>query len=174
VQSRWGIAYASIAACISYLAVIAALRQLDLGLLTIFIPAISIPLFSHLVRGIPDSKIEKKEELGPRAMSVRALIGAAVILAITEIAELVGPQWAGLLSAFPTTLFPLILIIHSTYGEGHTHTIIKNVPKGQWAMVVYVLAVFFLYPAFGVYIGTLVSYSLVLAYLAVIFIALKK
>ena len=68
------------------------------------------------------------EHISPRAAG---LLAGFIILAIIATAQLVGSRWAGLLSAFPSTLFPLILIVHLSYDKTHVHTIIKNVPTGQ-------------------------------------------
>ena len=65
--------------------------------------------------------------------------------------------WAGLFSAFPTTTFPLILIVHYTYEARHVHTIIKNIPKGLGAIIIYSSGVFIFYPLCGVVVGTLLS-----------------
>lgn len=159
----------SIIATIGYLIVIFLLKQFQFNILTaLIIPLISIPLFTYLFKKIDNTIIKNKVKLSTKILFIRAIVASVVILLVTSIAQIVGPKWAGLFSAFPTTLFPLILIIHDTYGKEHVHTIIKNVPKGQWSMVIYVISVFFLYPLLGVYLGTLISYSLVILYLLVI------
>ena len=76
-----------------------------------------------------------------------------------------GATWAGLFAAFPVTLFPLILIIHSTYGKEPVHTFIKHLPRGLWSLLIYLTGVIFIYPALGVYWGTLVSLGLATIYL---------
>jgi hypothetical protein len=160
----------SIIATIGYLIVIFLLKQFQFNILTApIIPLISIPLFTYLFKKIDNTIIKNKVKLSTKILFIRAIVASVVILLVTSIAQIVGPKWAGLFSAFPTTLFPLILIIHDTYGKEHVHTIIKNVPKGQWSMVIYVISVFFLYPLLGVYLGTLISYLLVILYLIVLF-----
>ena len=74
---------------------------------------------------------------------IRALVAATIILLVIGAGTLVGPKWAGLFSAFPCTFLPLILIVHYTYDREHVHTIIKNVPRGLGAVIIYVLTVFF-------------------------------
>jgi hypothetical protein len=96
---------------------------------------------------------------------MRALFAASIILLITGIAKLVGPTWSGLFSAFPTTLFPLMLIVHFTYDKKHVHTIIKNVPVGIFSLVLYSLAVSIVYPLYGIYWGTLISFGVATTYL---------
>lgn len=173
-NTKFNIFLSSFIATIGYLIVILVLKQFQFNILTVFfVPLISIPLFLYLFRNVNESKIKNAVKLGPTVLTLRAVIATLVILAITSTANLVGPAWAGLLSAFPTTLYPLILIIHSTYGKEHVHTIIKNVPKGQWSMILYIVGIFFTYPSFGIYIGTIISYSLVITYLLLLFIINK-
>ena len=97
--------------------------------------------------------LPKKSTLGPGVLLFRAALAALIILAITGAANLVPPSWAGLFSAFPATAFPLILIIHPTYGHGQAHTIIKNVPTGLWALVLYSVTISFAYPRAGDLLG---------------------
>jgi uncharacterized membrane protein (GlpM family) len=161
-----GILLSSIAGIFGYLCFAFILRQFAFTLFLAAVVAIlSIVVFSFLFKGIVNTKIKNRVKLSKRVFLFRATVAALIILAVTESAQIVGAQWAGLLSAFPTTLFPLMLIVHFTYDKEHVHTIIKNVPKGQLAMVIYIISLFFTYPLIGVYLGTLVSYSLVIAYL---------
>ncbi|HLC78649.1 MAG TPA: hypothetical protein VJH92_05995 [Candidatus Nanoarchaeia archaeon] len=160
----------SLIAILGYFITILILRQFHFTIFTaLIIPIIFIPLFTFLFKKIENVKIQNKVKLSKSILLVRIIIAISIILLVTGIAKIVGPEWAGLFSSFPTTLFPLMLIIHLTYEKRHVNTIIKNVPKGQWAMVIYVLAVFFLYPLFGIYLGTLISYSLVIIYLFLLF-----
>ena len=59
------------------------------------------------------------------------------------------------------TLYPLILIIHWTYGKEHVHTFIKHIPRGLGSLLVYMVSVVMLYPRYGVYVGT--GFSLAIA-----------
>jgi hypothetical protein len=98
---------------------------------------------------------------------LRAALATVIILMITGAAKWVGPRWAGLFSAFPTTLFPLILIVHISYGRPAVNTIIKNFPRGLGSLILYALGVSFVYPRFGVLPGTIVAFTLATAYLVV-------
>lgn len=174
-QSKHGFFLPSLAAIIGYLATILLLKQVHLNfLIALAIPLFFIPLFAYLFKEVGDTTIEKRVKLSPKIITIRAIIASLVILSITSIAKLVGSEWAGLLSVFPTTVFPLLLIIHTTYGKNHVHTIIKNIPNGQWAMVIYVTSVFFLYPLLGIYVGTLLSYLFVAIYLVIFFRIQKR
>jgi hypothetical protein len=128
----------------------------------------AIPLFIYLFRAIPNTRIASRVQFGPRVLLFRAAISALVIVIITGVAHLVGPKLAGLVSAFPATVFPLLLIVHTTYGTAQAHTVIKNVPQGLGALVLYSVTVSFTYPAFGIYWGTLLAFGVATAYLLVL------
>ena len=128
----------------------------------------SVGFFIFLFRKLPDVIIKRGIRLGPGILLLRAIIAAALIVAITTVAGLVGESWAGLLSGFPMTLFPFILIIHMTYRPAHVHTIIKNFPKGLGALILYAMSVYLLYPRFGIYIGTAAAFGAASLYLVAI------
>ncbi|MEJ2473687.1 MAG: hypothetical protein P8Y74_07345 [Desulfobacterales bacterium] len=123
--------------------------------------------FAFIFRNIEDSRIDQPVRLTFRVLVLRAALAAVIILMITGAAKWVGPRWAGLFSAFPTTLFPLMLIVHISYGRPAVNTIIKNFPRGLGSLILYALGVSFVYPRFGVLPGTIVAFMLATAYLVV-------
>jgi len=118
-------------------------------------------------RGIRDVNVTRSVRLTPVVLLLRAAFAAGIIVAITAAAQAVGPAWAGLFSAFPTALLPLVLIVHMTYGKAHVHTIIKNFPHGIGSLVAYGVSVSYLYPAWGVGWGTLTAFGIATVYLLI-------
>ncbi len=174
-NTRTNMLISSLVAIIGYVIIILFLKQFQFNLITaLIIPIISIPLFNYLFEKINNTVIKDRIKLSTKVLFVRAILASIVIISVTSIAHLIGPEWAGLFSAFPTTLFPLILIVHNTYGREHVHTIIKNVPKGQWCIVIYIISIFFLYPSLGIYVGTLIAFFLVTFYLVALFKLYEK
>jgi hypothetical protein len=125
----------------------------------------SMALFAYLFRGIRNVAIARSVRFTPMVLLLRACLAAAIIVAITGAAGAVGSAWAGLFSAFPTALFPLMLIVHITYDKAHVHTIIKNFPLGLGSLIVYGIAVSILYPTWGVGWGTLAAFGIATLYL---------
>lgn len=126
--------------------------------------------FSYVLRG--------QEELRPVArlrysfglLLVRALLAAAMVVAVTAAAGWTGPRWAGLLSAFPVTLFPLLLVMHYSFGSAQTREIIRHFPAGLWSVVAYSLTVSAAYPALGLLPGTLLGFAVATIVLALRFL----
>lgn len=135
--------------------------------LAAMIPIASIFVFIYLFRKIENATIQQRVQLTPRILLLRALLAGCLILIIIGTAKSVGSRWAGLFSAFPSTLFPLILIVHLTYDKAHVHTIIKNFPLGLGSLITYSLCVSIVYPASGIYLGTLISLAAASVYLIV-------
>jgi hypothetical protein len=135
--------------------------------LAVFAAVGSMAVFARLFRGIRDVTITRSVRLTPAIFLLRAAFAAGIIVAITAAAQAVGPAWAGLFSAFPTALLPLMLIVHMTYDKAHVHTIIKSFPLGIGSLITYGISVSYLYPAFGVGWGTLAAFGMATGYLLV-------
>jgi hypothetical protein len=127
---------------------------------------LSLFVFMRLFKRIENTTIAHRITLTYTIILARAILAASLILIVIGVAKLVGPTWAGLFSAFPATFLPLILIVQFTYDKEHVHTIIKNVPRGLGAVIIYALAVSFVYPTFGVYIGTVLAFIAATIYMA--------
>ena len=89
----------------------------------------------------------------------RAIMAASLVVSITALAGLVGPRWAGLLSAFPLALYPLLLMIHLQYGSSQASAILCYFPVGLWSVLSYSLTVAHTYPAYGLFRGTLCGFA---------------
>jgi hypothetical protein len=163
--SRFGMLAASLAAISGFLVVAGLLLLLPLpAWASLLIAASAIVGFGALFQHIPNTIIAQRIRLGPKVLFFRASLAALIILAIIGAAKIVPSNLAGLFSAFPATVFPLVLIIHHTYGAEQAHTIIKNLPTGLWALVLYTLTISFAYPHWGIYWGTLAGYAVATVY----------
>lgn len=132
------------------------------------IALLSIAAAGRVFRTIPDAMIQQRIRLSFSVTLLRAVFAAGVILAITTAARFVGPGWAGLFSAFPITMLPLLVIIQATYQPAHVRTIIRNVPRGLGSLLVYTLAVAATYPHLGIAWGTILGYMGATAYLVLL------
>ncbi|HSO18345.1 MAG TPA: hypothetical protein VLT88_02740 [Desulfosarcina sp.] len=144
------------------------------GLLTFLsIDRVSAPLIAGMAialsawsfRSIPDVKIKQRIRLGFAVALSRAGFAAAVILVITSVAGAVGPSWAGIFSAFPITMLPLLAIIQYTYQPEHVRTIIKNVPRGLGSLLIYAMVVASYTIPLGIGWATLLGYIAATVYL---------
>ncbi|HOI95331.1 MAG TPA: hypothetical protein PK250_11560 [Syntrophobacter fumaroxidans] len=158
---------ACLAGLAGYFAMAAILSTLTLSLLmALVVPALSIVVFTWLVRNIEDVRIEKRVRMSPKLLVVRSLFAAGTIVLIISTARVVGPTWAGLFSAFPNIMLPLMVIIQLTYSPEYVYVIVKHVPQGLGSVVIYAITVNLCYPLYGVYAGTALAYGAATLYLA--------
>ncbi len=120
--------------------------------------SMAIILFTMLFRRLKNIRIDNPVRLSLSIYLSRAIFAAAVVVLVTAAARLVGPSWAGLLSAFPVTLLPFLVIVHATYRAEHVRAILKNVPRGLGALVVFGIVIGLAYPVWGIYWGTMAGY----------------
>lgn len=142
----------------------------------VLIPGLSFCIFGFLLRKIKPSIIEKRIKVSWRVIFMRSGIAAIIVICITGVAGMVGETWAGLFSAFPTTLFPLLIIIHYSYGLDSALAIIKHVPEGLGSLLIYSLIIYFIYtsyPSLGLYLGMTCAFSGAIVYLFTYQILLK-
>jgi len=119
----------------------------------------------YAFKHFPDMKIEKAVKLGFGVTFTRATMACFVVLSITGLAEQMGPELAGSLGSFPSTVFPLIIIMHFTYGPAPVLTIIKHFPNGLGAMVVFGIIYVLYLEDFGLIWGTAFSFFIATLYL---------
>ncbi len=125
----------------------------------ILIAVTSIALAMRGFRTIADTAIDIKIQMRFSVTVARGAFAALVILVITTAAQVVGPQWAGLFSAFPSTMMPLLVIVQFTHQPAHVRTIIKNVPRGLQSLLIYAVIVAATYDRLGIISGTLLGYA---------------
>lgn len=109
----------------------------------------------------------------PRCWSLRLVAGrlvftAGLVLLVTEVADLVGPGWAGIFSAFPVALYPLVFLLHREHGPATVRTLLENFPFGLWSVIAYALSVSIIYPVYGVIWGTLLGFAVATLVLALV------
>jgi len=150
---------ASLCAAIGYLSVAWTLSHLEPSLLSgIAVSFTSIAFFSFLLRKIPNTTIDSPTHYTPGMILFRLVFSTATVLIITGLAQSVGVKWAGLFSAFPLVVFPLLVLIHLNYGAQRAHTVLKNFPRGLWTVLVYSITISLTYERFGVFLGTAIGY----------------
>jgi len=164
--SRWHLPAAALSGVVGFLLASALLNQLPLALLSGgVLTLVTIVACTWLFRSIPNALVGARVRFSHGVLLFRALMATATVLLITGLASWIGPAWAGLLSAFPITLFPFMLIIHYSYGKPQVYTVIRNYPVGLWALAIYAVTIHFAYPSLGVGLGTLVGFAMASVYL---------
>jgi len=128
----------------------------------------SLLLAIWLFRRIEFAQVIKPVRYTLRLWLLRGGLAAGLIVTVISFAEILGSRWAGLLTGFPSTLMPTLLIIHTAYGRASTHVMIRNFPVGMGSIILYILSVPLAFRQFGVYGGTAASLAVSAVYLTVV------
>ena len=144
------------------------IQMLSLNLLTAAcLPAAAILLCLWGYRHIPETQVARKAPMSFMVLIFRALVAAGIVLVITGLAHVVPASIAGILAAFPVSMFPFLVLMHRSYGSGKAATIIKHYPTGLGSLMVYATSVAWCYPALGLLWGTVLSFALATVYLLI-------
>ncbi|MWJ27429.1 hypothetical protein GPM19_04280 [Halomonas sp. ZH2S] len=119
----------------------------------------AIGLFSWLYRQVPEARVNASRAFSWQALGLRAGLATLIIFTITGLAHWLPPAWAGVLAAFPVTMFPFLLILHLSHGAAPVATVIKHYPMGLGSLLSYTLCVSLTYSSLGLVWGTLAGFS---------------
>ncbi|WP_135080997.1 hypothetical protein [Terasakiella sp. SH-1] len=156
----------SLSAIAAFFAVGLPLSLIDFSLWTatgFLLVIITLCLFGF--KKFEEIKIKNAVRLGLWVTGVRAATACFVVLSITGLAHIMGPKMAGVMASFPSTVFPMIVIMHFTYGRGPVLTIIKHFPKGLGAMICFALSYALYLEETGLLWGTLFAFGIATLYL---------
>ena len=160
----------ALASVVVFLVVVGGLQYLPRILwLSLLMTLTGILLTRKLLRHIPDAPVTHNPasiwQKPMPAIMFRATAATASVLGITALAHWLSPAQAGLLAAFPVSFFPTLIVLQLSYGAPVVATTVRQYPEGLGAMVIYVVAVIFSYPAFGLNTGTAVALICAILYL---------
>jgi len=139
-------------------------------LTALVIAILATALFCILLRANKVKQVVTSQAWSARMVAGRLIFTASLVLVVTEFADIVGPSWAGLFSAFPVALYPLVFLLHREYGPEMAQNILGNFPYGLWSVIAYSLTVSLVYPLCGVIWGTLLGFAVATAVLAIMWI----
>jgi len=167
---RFNLVLTSLAATLVFAACTALLSLLTLDIVSasaVVLAAIALSIAA--MHAIPEQRMVRVRMTLP-VMALRAGTAAAVVLAVTGLAETIGPRWSGLLSGFPMTFYPLLLVIHASHSTAAVHGILRNFPFGVGAVVTFTFCAYFLFEPLGVVWGTLAAMAAGFGYLLAFFL----
>ncbi len=166
VSRRAGILAASTAGLAAFGLTAYALSLLHPGFAaTVALTVLALAAGMAAMHAIPERAMTRRVRLTLPMLLLRAGAATSLVLLVTGTADLIGPRWAGLLSGFPLTFLPLLLIIHASHSAQAAHGLLRNFPFGLGAVTGYVICARFAFEPLGVVAGTAVSIAAGLSYL---------
>ncbi|MEQ6918640.1 hypothetical protein [Halomonas aquatica] len=161
-----GVLAGSAGGFIAWLAVSLLLTQLEFTRLTGTLTTLAaIIVFLRLYRRVPDTVAGPRGGFSWAALGLRAALAAGIIFLITGLAHVMPAAWAGVMAAFPVTMYPFLVILHLTHGAAPVATVIKHYPAGLGALLCYALSISLTYERLGLLIGTLAGFVVATAWL---------
>ena len=104
---------------------------------------------------------------------VRSLIGGSVIAFVVFVARVAGPVYGGIFGGFPIVFSSLLIISYKTGGAKFSRGVAKSLALTGISTTVYIVAIIYLYPAYGVVAGTILGYLVTILCGAVIYTYLR-
>jgi hypothetical protein len=120
---------------------------------------------ARLVRRLPDTAPLERVRPSAGLLLVRAGVSAAMVIAITSVAQILGPKWSGLVAGFPVNSLPVMTILHFHYGSRTIEPMVKLWPAGAFGICLFNLAAWLTLVPLGIVGSLVVSYTVDLAYL---------
>ncbi|APE31176.1 hypothetical protein BOX17_09570 [Halomonas aestuarii] len=161
-----GVLAGSAGGLVAWLAASLVLTQVEFTRLTgTLTTLVAIVVFLRLYRRVPDAAIAPRGGFGWSALGLRAGLAAGIIFLITGLAHVVPSAWAGVMAAFPVTMYPFLVILHLTHGAAPVATVIKHYPAGLGALLCYALSISLTYERLGLVMGTLAGFATATAWL---------
>ena len=97
-----------------------------------------------------------------RDVVLRGVGSGSLVLASVLLSQIGGPVLGGIVAAFPAVFTSTLIILNRSRGTEFSRALTKPlVLSGILTIIPFCVAVRYLYPNFGIWLGTLVSYALV-------------
>ena len=122
----------------------------------------------RLMAGIAPLQISKPVRFTLRVVLLRAALASLFVALAVAVALALGTRWTGLMTGFPMTMLPTLMIVHANYGAEATHSMLRNCPLGMGSIVIYILVVHQVFPHWGVISGTALAMSASFIYLGIV------
>ncbi len=95
---------------------------------------------------------------------IRALFTGSIIATVVFLGKTLNPFWGGIFTMFPAATFATLVILHFYYEPRQLFYFMKNAPLGSVSLFIYAISIMIVFPRLGIWAGTLVSYSISLAF----------
>lgn len=171
-QSRSKLVSMSMSSFLGFLSFFASgylIRSMELGLISsviIFLATFILNLiYIRRIRIDCNDKDIRQSQTSFLTLLLRGAMVGIIILLITGVASLVGSEWSGILSSFPSTLYSLLLMLHYEEGNKLFPSVIYGFSYSVSTLAVFYILCWYILPAIGLNRGFLVIYAISLPYL---------
>ena len=175
---RFGLLMASFLSLLAWFSIAHLLSQAprvdllaSIGLYLGFVALAMIALDKLLV--VDGVKVMRKEYSRQQIVG-RAVFSGSIVAAVVVVAKFSPPSYTGILATFPAMLFSTLFILARNQGPEFVRSVGKVLTLTTTNLLIYALAVYFTYPQFGVFLGTLLSYLASFAWVMLLYPIVKR
>lgn len=143
--------------------------NITISLVIIFLSAI----FLEKVLKTPSVK-NTKRKLSFSQFVGRILFSGSIVATVVIISKFSNPYFVGIFATFPAMLLSTMIILTVNQGKTFAQGTGKILALSLSNTVVYIVAVYFTYPEFGIFWGTLISYSLSALWIVFLYPLVRK
>ena len=125
----------------------------------------TIVTITHLVLRSKQNEFSlQRPKYSKRQIFLRALFTGSIIAMVVFLGKTVNPFWAGIFTMFPAATFATLVILHFYYEPRQLFYFMKSAPLGSISLFIYTISVMLLFPQLDIWVGTLISYIISLAF----------
>lgn len=166
IRSRFSVLISSFSGVAGYFCAAFIFSKLDVSFtIGMLISLFTIVLFAVVFFSAKNQQIEDRTPMTFGTISFRAGLATVFVLIITGLAETLGSLWSGLLTGFPMTMLPFLIIIHASYPAHYVQDVIRNIPLGLGSLLTFLIVAKFTIPTTGSNIAVLLGLAGSIAYL---------
>lgn len=137
---------------------------------------VTVILFLVLEKKFSIRSVEKKttKAYDKTELLGRAALAGGTVATTVAVASFAGPVWGGILSTFPAVMTSTMYLLTRSQGPDFARATGKVMLAASANIIFYGVAVYLTYPAFGMVIGTIVSYIAAAVFVVGFYPVLKK
>lgn len=171
---KWGISLSMLIWFCASIAIVAS-GIADYALSLVASAVISVVTFALFAKKLKIKKAEGKTCYSHGEIACRGIGAGLLIAASVFLSQIGGPILGGVAAAFPAVYTSTLLIMHRDKGvEFSRQTARAMAYSGILTVIPYSVAVHFFYPAVGVWVGTVISYLLVVPLAVAAYYLIKR
>ena len=162
ITLRYGLAASTIASLLGWLifAVVASMLSFaNLWINVILYFVLTIAVFMILERRMKIPSADKsKKRYTPFQLFLRAVFAGGVVASVIVVSKFFNPYITGIFATFPAVLLSTMVILVINQNREFAQATGKVLVISSSNIIIYVVAVYFTFPVFGIAMGTIISF----------------
>ncbi|MBI1969767.1 DUF3147 family protein [Candidatus Woesearchaeota archaeon] len=125
--------------------------------LSLILSAVYFLIAVLLLHRFPHRKLERFS-FAPKIFFFRTVFSGMIVALAVYLGTILNPLWGGLFGSFPAAFSSSMLLITKAHNIDFAASVARTMPYGSIGNAIFAIAFFFLVPAYGLFIGTVLAY----------------